>query len=715
MSAVRRLTSVMLAGLGVLAGSLAFGGAPASAAFVHHVLPPEAGFGPFERPTGIAVDQSNGNVFVVDSGSEANVVRVFGPEGLSPLGGAPAQLPGLHAPFEFGQQNIGIAVDNACYLSGKSGAACTSFDPSNDDIYVPNVLGGGEVLEKFRLSASDEYEYVCQFTGYGGLTGSACEPEPARSPTTHFQRPIGAAVDSKGDVYVDNYEGSEAIYEFNSAGEEVEGPITLPFQHPGYLAVDAQGDLFVTDAAEFKIFELKHKPAGGFEPAVEIAGGARVTGVAIDPVHNLLYIAFISHVSEYSLNGGELKLLSEFGAGTIGVTFGLGVNDSSGDVYVSDIVSGVVHIFSPALVAPETRTAGVSGLSPGAATLQGEVDPDSSTLAITTCEFQYGPGEVEPGVEPLYTSSVPCASLPGPGEGFTAVSAQATGLVEPYAPYHYRLVSGNENGITYGENQTLLSFKVPPVVDGEPGFASEVSQLAATLNGTIDPVGVPTSYHFAYGTTSAYGSVAPFPEQYVASDRATHAVSQAIGGLAPGTTYHYALVANSPGGTTTGPDETFTTPPVPLPVVTTGGAGEVSVGSVTLTGSVDPQGWETGYFFEYGPTAAYGSRWPSLDVTLGALTGGQPIVAFLQNLQPGTVYHYRLVATNPGGSGYGADETFATPVYPAPAIQEAPVLKTVAGSTTKPGSTSKPPAKHKAKKRKKTKKKSKRKTRGRKK
>ena len=181
------------------------------------------------------------------------------------------------------------------------------------------------------------------------------------------------------------------------------------------------------------------------------------------------------------------------------------------------------------------------------------MDPHSVSLPVTTCEFQYGLGEVEPGAEPVYTSSVPCSSLPGPGEAFAAVSAQATGLVEPYSPYHYRLVSGNENGVTYGENRTFASFKVPPVVDTKAGFASEVSQLSATLNGTIDPVGVPTSYHFAYGTTSAYGSVAPFPEQYVANDRAEHTVSQTLVGLTPGTTYHYALVANSPSGTTTRP------------------------------------------------------------------------------------------------------------------------------------------------------------------
>ena len=134
----------------------------------------------------------------------------------------------------------------------------------------------------------------------------------------------------------------------------------------------------------------------------------------------------------------------------------------------------------------------------------------------------------------------------------------------------------------------------------------------------------------------------------------------------------------------------FTTPPAAAPVVTPGGARRGGrLGAATLAGTVDPQGWETGYFFEYGPSAAYGSRWPTLDVTLGALTGGQPIVTFLQNLQPGTTYHYRLAATNPGGTSYGADQTFTTQAYPASIIQEAPVLKTPLGINpeTKPKAT----------------------------
>jgi hypothetical protein len=53
MKGVRGPIAMALAVLGVLGGGLALGSAPAPAAFVHHVLPPEEGFGaPSNRPTG---------------------------------------------------------------------------------------------------------------------------------------------------------------------------------------------------------------------------------------------------------------------------------------------------------------------------------------------------------------------------------------------------------------------------------------------------------------------------------------------------------------------------------------------------------------------------------------------------------------------------------------------------------------------------------------
>ena len=104
-------------------------------------------------------------------------------------------------------------------------------------------------------------------------------------------------------------------------------------------------------------------------------------------------------------------------------------------------------------------------------------------------------------------------------------------------------------------------FIVPPAAT--TGAASGVTTNAATLNASVDPLGAPTTYHFEYGTTSAYGSATP--EQSAGSAGGAHAVTAAVGGLAPGTTYHFRIVATDSGGTSAGTDATFTTSALVLP------------------------------------------------------------------------------------------------------------------------------------------------------
>ena len=363
-----------------------------------------------------------------------------------------------------------------------------------------------------------------------------------------------------------------------------------------------------------------------------------------------------------------------------------------------DGASGTVEIFNT-IPLPEAFTGATSGVTTQAVTLEGRVNPAGKTL--TTCKFEYG-------LSSSYGSSVPCVSIPGPGSAATAVSASLAGL-QPKTLYHYRLVIGTESETIEGRDRSFRTERLPPTVDDKSAFASGVSQLEATLNGTIDPLGVPVAYHFAYGLSSAYGSVIPSSDAYLPVNEEDDQVApQTVTGLKPGTTYHFALVVTSSVGVRVGPDETFTTPPVPAPVVSSGGASEVSLGAAMLTGSVDPRGWETSYHFEYGPSGAYGASWPTVDVALGAFTGAQPIASYVQRLLPGTLYHFRLVASNAGGVSYGADQTFVTPEYPASIVQEVPQLKGPFGVT--PGSLksgSKKPAgkggsKGKGKKRKKT-------------
>jgi hypothetical protein len=94
------------------------------------------------------------------------------------------------------------------------------------------------------------------------------------------------------------------------------------------------------------------------------------------------------------------------------------------------------------------------------------------------------------------------------------------------------------------------------------------------------------------------------------------------------------------------------------PTVDTGAASQVTYSSATLNGTLDPNGQSTTYYFQYGPTKAYGQQ-----TLIGGVAAGQSPVhvsAQITGLQPAAVYHYRLVALNSAGAQSGKDRTFTT-------------------------------------------------------
>lgn len=95
------------------------------------------------------------------------------------------------------------------------------------------------------------------------------------------------------------------------------------------------------------------------------------------------------------------------------------------------------------------------------------------------------------------------------------------------------------------------------------------------------------------------------------------------------------------------------------PAVTTGPAASITQSTATLTGSVDPNGVPTTYFFQYGPTRLYG-------LTTGSASAGRGSKALrvalsVASLAPFTRYHYRLVARYGANRHvFGRDRTFRT-------------------------------------------------------
>ena len=116
-----------------------------------------------------------------------------------------------------------------------------------------------------------------------------------------------------------------------------------------------------------------------------------------------------------------------------------------------------------------------------------------------------------------------------------------------------------------------------------------------------------------------------------------------------------------------------------VPTVTTTAASGITATGATLNGTVNPNGAATTARFEYGPTTAYGN---TANVTLSPANGttAQTISAGITGLQPGQTYHYRLTATNSGGTGTGADMTLVTPQSPDPNGLEAPRIRLVGGN-----------------------------------
>jgi hypothetical protein len=116
-----------------------------------------------------------------------------------------------------------------------------------------------------------------------------------------------------------------------------------------------------------------------------------------------------------------------------------------------------------------------------------------------------------------------------------------------------------------------------------------------------------------------------------------------------------------------GPDETFTTGAEGIPVVQTGTASNVTQTGASISGTVNPEGIETGYAFEIGTDTAYGGA--AIYGEAGQGEGAEPITVVVQDLAPGTTYHYRLSASNADGTSYGQDMTFTTPGVPSPILQ----------------------------------------------
>jgi len=104
------------------------------------------------------------------------------------------------------------------------------------------------------------------------------------------------------------------------------------------------------------------------------------------------------------------------------------------------------------------------------------------------------------------------------------------------------------------------------------------------------------------------------------------------------------------------------------PLVHSEAGSQVQATAARLNGTVDAEGISTSYSFEWGTTTSYGHSLPVVAEDIGSGIANVAVNQPLVGLEPGTVYHFRVKATNSVGTTYGADKTFETTVFQTPVL-----------------------------------------------
>jgi hypothetical protein len=525
-----------------------------------------------------------------------------------------------------------------------------------------------------------------EFSPVGVFMGAITESLLAGQAPATFSKLRGVAAGPNGEVYVDDA-GNNVVdkfvetspgsgtYEFschlNATGTNsslcggVGTTTTTAFAtltNSNDLAVDSNGNVYVVSAGLVD----KFNSSGGF---METIGSGTASAVAVNPTTNNLYVGYGTIIKEYCEETSCAtpgSLLNEFSgpSGTLGAkgTSGLAVNAATVHtrVFAGNDTGGkedVVVFESATSPTPVTEPCPSPGRQTIELEMKGTINPEG--LAATSL-FEYGETT-------SYGSTV--ASSPsndGSGDGPVTVTAKVTGLV-PHTLYHYRVHASNSELPANGLDVTCETLIAAPAVNDQPVSAVSITDSASApattfLSGTLNAEHDPATYRFVYGTASAFEQSTPTVDG--GSAYGDVEAAQTVEGLQPNTTYHYALVANNEAGMESISNEgTFTTQPEDIaPLVQTGSPEAIAGEVATATGTVDPRGLPTSYEIEFGTDTGYGTE---IFGEAGSGTSTIPIAVTLQALSPGTTYHYRLVATNTGGTTYGADETFTTPAGPS--------------------------------------------------
>jgi hypothetical protein len=616
------------------------------------------GAGQFSTPTGVTVDQSSGDVYVIDSGnsriekfgSSGNFILAFGKGVDQTTGGdictatsgdtCQAATTGSAA-GEFTTPQF-LAVDN-------SGGA------SAGDVYVGDP--GDGIISKFTSGGA----LVTSWGTGGQLSGG-------------FTSIDGITVDKNGQLLV--IDDNNSVWEFGQDGSSAGQPFsTTRGMSRNGMDVDSSGNIFKVNGDT----SVEKVTSTGADVGQVNSGGTEA--LVIDRSSGDLYVSTGSAVQHYQFdnsgnviepgnttctpaNSSPCNPTDTFGSNVLSGATGIGFDSSQTLLYVAN-GNNKVEIFGPP--SPGQPEIDSETPSPGStyATVSAQIIPFGND---TTCQFQYVDDTDFQATGYTSATTVACspADLGSTFEDQTA-TADISGL-SIKTEYHFRVVAKNSAGTTTGDDSTFTTQDAAAIDQESP---SNIGSTYAELDTQVNPLGTDTTCEFQYvddtdfqatGYTSA--TTVDCPSDLGAGKNDVSASVQ-ISGLTINTTYHFHVIASNSLGTVTGTDMMFET--MDAAAIDGQSFSNITQTSAELDAQVNPLGTDTTCEFQYVDDTDFLANGYTSATTVACtpadLGNGKSDVSAstqLSNLQPGTTYHFHVVASNGLGTVTGSDQMFQT-------------------------------------------------------
>ncbi len=583
--------------------------------------------GKLEGPEGVAINES-GDVWVADyandrveefsptgtflraCGSDGSEKGQFkGPTGIAinPFNGAlyvsdsgNGRIQVLSQTCSF-KEIIGKSGSEAGDLSDPGGLAFNTGEAARQILFVAD--SGNDRIDEFEWAHSGTF--VASYGAKGSGEGQFLDPTDIV-----LVGKTSAAVD---DFYVVD-SGNDRVQEFAAAGLETGG--TPSFKSLEQFGTKGSGEGQLSDP----------------------------TGLAIDPTTGELDVTDTGNdrVEQFLPSGAYISTFGAKGTGSEDFESprGIAIVTRGGEADVADYSNDRIDLWQSARSQePYVETEAATSIGEAGATLAGVANPEGLE---TKAYFEYG-------TTTAYGSKTSEVTV-GAGKADVEETKAITGLTAS-TTYHFRMVATNSKGTVHAPDQVFSTAGKPSV---ETDAATDIGDTEAELNGILNPRGAETKYYFEYGPTTSYGSKTS--EAGAGAGTSDLGSKATVTGLTAGDTYHFRIVAVNTHGTSDGGDQVVVAKD--KPGAQTNGVTALGETEATMNGTVDPMGAETKYYFEYGPTTAYGSK--TSEVSAGAGTSNILESTGVTGLASSTIYHFRLVAVSAHGRSEGLDQRFST-------------------------------------------------------